>query len=539
MGLTNLQEVIFEEGDNVVTFGERSTSRNDTFKNCTRLTSVYFHDKFAFLGNNTFEGCTSLKSVRLPNNTNYTLGEYMFKGCTELKELKLPLATRNNFLVHAFSDSSIDTIKMSRGTLNAIKNTYGNGNLVFSAENNNKKQRVLRKTDITVTEIGISYKKTDDTDGFISHISNPTKITSEDIINSSIKLSEMKEIEIKDEDEIKEIGEETFKDSSLSTIKLSDSVETIGKNAFVIGDFNIVVKSGNDVCVTFDKDLAYLSVGGSSVIIKDTENSSNIFDGTVKSYDKETGKLCIKDIKNVKGNFSDTTSIMIDKDIRGANGDDKWNDGSDSSIYYNSGSVGINTNKPSYTLDVNGNIHYNGGKLINTFSSTVDSNTNNTTNHTFQTEFNNGQYLLNQSSTVTDLVISSGTNNNLSNNQGTDKNKGPMLHPGRTSWSSYIDPNLITQKNIIDPPSSLTNMNNLIPIEYSLNEDSNTNHIGISYETIKDTFPLIMDKDNTPDKRETIRYQELIPYLVNSIKELCNPNNSYGTFGSTLSFFQI
>ena len=74
------------------------------------------------------------------------------------------------------------------------------------------------------------------------------------------------------------------------------------------------------MCVTFDKDLAYLSVGGSSVIIKDTKNSSNVFDGTVKSYNKETGKLCIKDVKNVKGKFSDTTSIMIDKDIRGKQG---------------------------------------------------------------------------------------------------------------------------------------------------------------------------------------------------------------------------
>ena len=295
MGLENLKEVIFQEGDNDVTFGERSTSRNDTFRECTSLTSVYFHDKFEFLGSNTFEGCTMLNSVRLPNNTNYMLGQNMFNGCTNLYKLTLPLATRNNFLVLAFSDSSIEEIEMSRGTLNAIKNTYGNGNLVFSAEdtyNEDKKQTVLRKTGIKVTEIGITYKKTDDIDGFISYISDPTKITSEDITNSSINLSEMKEITIPDE--IKEIGEETFRGSSLEIVNLTDGIETIGKNAFVIGDFNTVVNSGNDVCVTFDKDLDYLPVGGTSVFVKDTENSSNIFDGTVKSYDKETGNYTKK-----------------------------------------------------------------------------------------------------------------------------------------------------------------------------------------------------------------------------------------------------
>ena len=319
-GLSNLQEVIFEEGDNPVTFGQRiSGSFSSIFKGCTSLNSVYFHDKFTFLGNNTFEGCTSLKSVRLPNNTNYTIGEFMFKGCTNLNKLTLPLATRTyGLFLRSFNDSSIEEIEMSRGTLNAIKNYFPNGDLVFSAEDNDKKQRVLSKRDITVTEIGISYKKTDDTNGFISYISDPTKITSEDITNSSINLSEMKEITIPAE--IKEIGEETFMTSSLEIVNLTDGIETIGKNAFSIGNFNTIINSGNDVCVTFDTDLDYLSVGGSSVIIKDTENSSNIFDGTVKSYDKETGKLCIKDIKNIHGNFSDTTSIMIDKDIRGIQG---------------------------------------------------------------------------------------------------------------------------------------------------------------------------------------------------------------------------
>ena len=229
-GLTNLQEVIFEEGDNEVKLGERNIDDDShIFNGCTSLNSVYFHDKFTFLGNRTFEGCTSLNSVRLPNNTNYTIGQYMFKGCTNLYKLTVPLATRSfGFLtVNSFTDSSINEIEMSRGTLNSIKNTYGNGNLVFSAEDNNKKQTVLNKTGITVTEIGISYKKTDDTNGFISYISDPTKITSEDITNSSIDLSKMKEIEIPVE--IKEIGEETFITSSLERVNLTDGIEIIGK----------------------------------------------------------------------------------------------------------------------------------------------------------------------------------------------------------------------------------------------------------------------------------------------------------------------
>ena len=82
----------------------------------------------------------------------------MFKGCTNLYKLTLPLATRSyGFLtVDSFTDSSINEIEMSRGTLNAIKNTYENDNLVFSAEDNDKKQTVLNKTGIKVTEIGIS-----------------------------------------------------------------------------------------------------------------------------------------------------------------------------------------------------------------------------------------------------------------------------------------------------------------------------------------------------------------------------------------------
>ena len=69
--------------------------------------------------------------------------------------------------------------------------------------------------------------------------------------------------------------------SIMNAINLTDGIETIGKDAFSIGNFNLLIKSGNVVCVTFDTDLAYLSVGGSSVT-----PVSGHFSGTNPSADK-------------------------------------------------------------------------------------------------------------------------------------------------------------------------------------------------------------------------------------------------------------
>ena len=84
---------------------------------------------------------------------------------------------------------------------------------------------------------------------------------------------------------------------------------------------------------------------------------------------------------DISGNINFTGSLL--EDGNPFSGTTQWSNGTSGAIYYASGNVGIGTATPGYTLDVNGNLHTNSDALINNVNAGRGSGTNNSLNTVF------------------------------------------------------------------------------------------------------------------------------------------------------------
>ena len=67
----------------------------ESFKNCTKITTLTIPNRVTSVGTKTFENCTSLKTVNIQGNVLKTLGSQAFLGCSSLKELILPVSVES------------------------------------------------------------------------------------------------------------------------------------------------------------------------------------------------------------------------------------------------------------------------------------------------------------------------------------------------------------------------------------------------------------------------------------------------------------
>lgn len=63
--------------------------RENAFKDCNRITTVYLLDGILDIGDSAFEGCTSMVSIEIPSTVK-TLGDNVFKDCKSLESILLP-----------------------------------------------------------------------------------------------------------------------------------------------------------------------------------------------------------------------------------------------------------------------------------------------------------------------------------------------------------------------------------------------------------------------------------------------------------------
>ena len=84
-GCTNLRNIIFEDGSQLETIGERA------FRDCTSLESIEIPDNVTSIGNYAFNGCSSLQEVVFGEASQLEIiSDNMFENCTNLIEIKVP-----------------------------------------------------------------------------------------------------------------------------------------------------------------------------------------------------------------------------------------------------------------------------------------------------------------------------------------------------------------------------------------------------------------------------------------------------------------
>ena len=67
---------------------------DESFSDCTSLTSVSIPDGVTTIGYAAFSGCTSLTSVNIPEGVT-NIGAYAFYGCTDLASVNIPVSATN------------------------------------------------------------------------------------------------------------------------------------------------------------------------------------------------------------------------------------------------------------------------------------------------------------------------------------------------------------------------------------------------------------------------------------------------------------
>jgi hypothetical protein len=99
-----------------------------------------------------------------------------------------------------------------------------------------------------------------------------------------------------------------------------------------------------------------------------------------------------------------------------------------------------------------------------------------------------------------------------------DNSQGVVLSNGATSWSAYSDIRLKNVKGNLT--NALENINSLSAINFTLKSDlTNKNRVGLIAQEVQKVLPEAVDIDGKTGML-TVRYTEVIPLLVASIKEL-------------------
>lgn len=65
--------------------------KDDAFKDCDKITSIYLLDGILSIGNNAFMGCSNLEKINIPDTVE-SIGDNAFKDCEKLTEITLPLS---------------------------------------------------------------------------------------------------------------------------------------------------------------------------------------------------------------------------------------------------------------------------------------------------------------------------------------------------------------------------------------------------------------------------------------------------------------
>jgi hypothetical protein len=296
------------------------------------------------------------------------------------------------------------------------------------------------------------------------------------------------------------------------------SVKNKAFNPWEIVGANINYDTGN-VGIGKTNPSAALDVSGNitaSGNIIGNIDATNITNGILSSTYGGTG------CSSINNTYFDTTGGILSLKTGAAS---QWI-GSGNDLYYNTGNVGIGKTNPQFAMDVSGNINFS-GSLYKNGSQYISSQWTTTTNN-LDLYFNSGNVAIGKTNPSAVLDISG---NVLVN--GSISATGDIV-------ANYSDDRLKNRIGNIN--NSLEIINQLTAFKYTPNEKAMelgiTNedvNIGLSAQDVQKVLPEIVgmspldiiEKDGkliskTGENYLSIKYERLVPILIENIKELQN-----------------
>jgi hypothetical protein len=230
-------------GTSVSSIGDRA------FYNCYDLSAVIIPDTIESIGNNVFSGCTGLTSITIPNSVT-NIGEGAFSDCMSLTSLTIPNSV-TSIGKHAFSECSGLTTLTIPNSVTII------GNLAFAYCSEFLKLYLPESFRGETDGMGIPqhctihfYEGDSPLEPELpseSHwsyviIGNVARVTGADPVPESLVIPS-----ILDGFPVKSIGDSAFRQCSMTSVTIPNSVTNIGKSAFYYCDTLTSVEIPNSV----------------------------------------------------------------------------------------------------------------------------------------------------------------------------------------------------------------------------------------------------------------------------------------------------
>ena len=218
---TNLQHVSIPATLTTTTYGTISDDWNGPFNGCSSLNSVSFAEGITSILSHLFENCNGLREISIPDSVT-EIGEKAFKNCRNLASVSLG-NNLDSIYESAFESTAISTLSLPNRLTRLDRKAFANcSNL----------QHVSIPATLTTTTYGTT---SDDWNGPFNGCSSLNSVSFAEGVTSI--LSHLFENcngirEIKIPDGVALIGENAFKNSTLTSIDIPGSVTSIESKAF-------------------------------------------------------------------------------------------------------------------------------------------------------------------------------------------------------------------------------------------------------------------------------------------------------------------
>ena len=218
---TNLQHVSIPATLTTTTYGTISDDWNGPFNGCSSLNSVSFAEGITSVLSHLFENCNGLREISIPDSVT-EIGEKAFKNCRNLASVSLG-NNLDSIYESAFESTAISTLSLPNRLTRLDRKAFANCTNL---------QHVSIPATLTTTTYGTI---SDDWNGPFNGCSSLNSVSFAEGITSI--LSHLFENcngirEIKIPDGVALIGENAFKNSTLTSIDIPGSVTSIESKAF-------------------------------------------------------------------------------------------------------------------------------------------------------------------------------------------------------------------------------------------------------------------------------------------------------------------